>query len=210
VKLGNAFMVSKDYKNAIKSYRMALQKRNSHEDAIIGLSDAYIKTGHVDTARKLLVKANAASPEFVKVRRALAELERGEKVQLQLDQARREFKTLSEQMELSGVVPLEVSVIARVRPHLYEVRLPSGKHALLRTETPKLAETDGSLSVLATRHADARVQAELKKKTDAEDVPYFRQISERDQLAFENMRFKQEQKKRLIAQFERQLAAPTN
>jgi len=106
VKLGNAFMVSKDYKNAIKSYRMALQKRNSHEDAIIGLSDAYIKTGHVDTARKLLVKANAASPEFVKVRRALAELERGEKVQLQLDQARREFKTLSEQMELSGVVLL--------------------------------------------------------------------------------------------------------
>lgn len=90
------------------------------------------------------------------------------------------------------------------------MRLPSGKHALLRTETPKLAETDGSLSVLATRHADARVQAELKKKTDAEDVPYFRQISERDQLAFENMRFKQEQKKRLIAQLERQLAAPTN
>ena len=210
VKLGNAFMVSKDYKNAIKSYRMALQKRNSHEEAIIGLSDAYIKTGHVDMARKLLVKANAASPEFVKVRRALAELERGEKVQMQLDQARHELKSLSEQMELSGVVPLEVSVIARIRPHLYEVCLPSGKHALLRTEAPKLAETEGTVSILATRHADARVQAELKKKTDSEEVPYFKQITEHDQLAFENMRFKQEQKKRLIAQLEKQLTTTTN
>ncbi len=210
VKLGKAFLVTRDYKNAIKSFRLALQKRNSHEEAIIGLSEAYLKSGHIDTARKLLKQAAEANPEFVRVRRALSELERSEKVQSRLDLARREFKSISEQMELSGVVPLEVTLIARIRPHLYEVRLPSGKHALLRTELARLPQESGELNVLATRHADARVQAELKKGADKQEIPYFRQINEHDQLSFENLRFKQEQKKRQIAQLEKELTKAAN
>lgn len=205
VKLGKAFLVSDDNKNAIRSFRMALQKRNSHEEAITGLAEAYVKSGHVDTARSFLKKASSANPEFAKVRRALAELERSEKIHEQLNLARHEFKALSEQMELSGVVPLEVTVITRIRPHLYEVRLPSGKHALLRTEAAALDNVTGEISILASRHADARIQAEVNSGARAEEVPYFRQINERDQLAYENLRFRQEQKKRQITQLEKQL-----
>jgi hypothetical protein len=134
----------------------------------------------------------------------LTELNQAEKLHEQLARASKDCGTLKEQIALSGIVELDVTLIDRLQPHLYEVKLPSGKHAFLRFNSSKIfPPRDGHLKVLASRQPDARVRPRFNHAVGGpKTVPYFKQVSEKERLAYENLNFRLEERERLVKQLE--------
>lgn len=204
VRLGNAFLALGDPQKAVRCHKAALQKRPQYEDAMLGMAEAYLKLGEFEQARAILEKATTY-PEFARSRRRLFTLNHAEVIQLELSQSRSELEKLQEQLRLSGVVELECSVIARLQPYLYEIRMPSGQHAFLRLNSNHHESSGESIKILASRKADAKINSRNSKPDTAQQyVPYFKQLSEKEKLAYENIRFRIDEKARQVEGFESQ------
>lgn len=198
VRLGQAFLKLGDAKKAIRCHKAALQKNPRHEEALIGIAEAYIKLGELDTARKIMEK-KSANPSFAKLRKMFSDLRQAEDWQQQLEQSKSELESLKEQQILSGIVTLDVTLIVRLQPSLYEIKLPSGKHALLRFNTNNVVVQDEKVKIYATRQQDARIKTRSENFGGVTKlVSYFKQVSDENRLAYENLNFRIEEKAREI------------
>lgn len=203
--LGQAFLASRQPEKAVKCYQAGLERRLNSEQAYTGLAQAYLQLGSFDAAREILSRAIGSFPHFRQVRQALETLGAKETLKQDLDAARQELAEVEEKVRLAGILVLEGRLVERLQPSLFEIALPSGKHAFLRTNTQGFPEQE-AFTMHVKRCPDASISPDPRKGVeDPKTIPYFRQASEKDRLTYENLALRLEQKRAEVGRLTRKL-----
>jgi len=183
VGMGRARVDLNDLRGAEADFNTAIRKAPGHEQAYLGLAELQLVKKQALEAEATLRKGVAAAPASKLLKDRLAYLEKARRLAEQRADLQKKRDQLTAKLCSGGIQSCRFTVVAKLKPKLYEIRLDSDEPAFLQTrrsvfsgpgyhEIP-LIDT-GEIPVrLAPRRGGFVSRARLLKElTDAQAVQY--------------------------------------